>query len=117
MDGTNPPSCSYDECVTDSECGSGVCDCRDKENRGANTCQKGNCRIDADCKGSTCSPSAVHVDRYCITGIPLGSFGWFCHVAADECIDDADCKGTAMSACVFDVDANHWKCRALDCVL
>jgi hypothetical protein len=110
-------SCSYDECVADTDCGTGVCDCRNKQNREANTCIKGNCRTDGDCKGQSCSPSGVHVDPYCTGGIPIGSYGWFCHTAADECLDDTDCKALDFGACVLDTDVVHWKCRALSCVL
>jgi hypothetical protein len=107
--------CSYDECFTDADCGSaGVCGCREDQLYGANVCYKGNCRTDADCPTSWCSPSAVNVSTSCTTGIPIGTVGFFCHTAADECTDDSDCPSSTGS-CTFDVDKLHWACRALLC--
>lgn len=114
-----PPSCTYDACATDQDCGAnaGVCQCRAVSEGGANACRQGNCRVDGDCGGGKgfCSPSAVEVDVYCRAGIPAGSFGYFCHTAADECVSDSDCSDAAMGACVFDVDKARFRCRALLC--
>ena len=112
-----PPSCSYDECRGDADCGgSAVCDCRNDQRGGANACIKGTCRVDADCKGRSCSPSAIRLGGTCLSGIPVGAFGWFCHRGDDECVDDADCAGSSGSvACMFDPDALHWQCRNVSC--
>ncbi len=114
-----PSTCTYDECTTDKECGSGVCQCRDPAAGGANACRNGSCRTDGDCGvvgRGYCSPSAVNVDVYCRSGIPAGSFGWFCHGTADECTDDADCADGAFgNACIYDVAKQHWACRSLLC--
>ena len=48
-----------------------------------------------------------------------GSYGdgsYYCHTAADTCVNDADCvvtdAGTSgcdqVAACVYDTDAQHW---------
>ena len=107
--------CSYDECFTDADCGSaGVCGCRQDQLYGANVCYKGDCRTDADCPTSWCSPSVVDVSTSCTSGIPIGSVGFFCHTAADECTNDADCPSSENS-CTFDADKLHWACRAVLC--
>ncbi len=115
-----PSICSYDACKADAECGSAsVCDCRNSDNFGANTCFQGGCQVDADCGAAGyCSPSAVAIGTDCYTGIPQGSFGYFCHTAADTCVDDADCTaGPAGSqACLFQVDTTRWACVQLMCV-
>jgi hypothetical protein len=111
--------CSYDECTMDSECGSSsVCSCREPNNAFANTCEHGNCKTDADCGGKYCSPSGFPIDVYCRSGIPLGSFGFFCHTAKDDCTDDADCAADASypPACVFDAVQSRWTCMPMMCV-
>jgi hypothetical protein len=109
--------CSYDDCAVDKDCGSAsVCDCRNLANFDANTCFHGTCVVDADCAGSYCSPSAVGIGPDCSTGIALGSFGFFCHTPADECVDDTDCSSMADDkACIFEVDKMHWACHQLAC--
>lgn len=119
--GVNPPTCSYDECTKDGDCGgAGVCQCRSEQDRGANVCQAGSCRTDADCgvvgKGF-CSPSGVRISTSCREGIAAGSFGWFCHGPSDACTDDADCGASGQAACVFDVATTRWTCRTLSCAL
>lgn len=117
-----PPSCSYDRCAKDGDCGqsTGVCQCRAAAEGGANVCRQGNCRTDGDCgvtgKGF-CSPSATGIDATCRTGIPSGSFGYFCHTPSDECSNDADCaKGvTGQGACIYDLNKVHWACVTLQC--
>lgn len=115
-----PPKCTYDACGSDKDCGSssGVCQCRAASEGGANACRQGNCRTDGDCgvvgKGF-CSPSAVEIDVYCRTGIPVGSFGYFCHTPSDECVNDSDCGTTETGACIFDVPKQHWVCQKLMC--
>ncbi|CAN5503087.1 hypothetical protein BH09MYX1_BH09MYX1_32520 [soil metagenome] len=113
-----PATCSYDACTVDKDCGgAGVCQCRSSAEGGANACRQGNCRTDGDCgvvgKGY-CSPSAVEIDVYCRSGIPSGSFGYFCHTPEDECVSDTDCAGL-MPACVFDVAKSRWACLGLAC--
>jgi hypothetical protein len=111
-------TCSYDDCFTDADCGSGVCACRSATHHGANTCFHANCRTDADCAGRGCSPSAVATDPSCQSGLAIGSFGYFCHTASDECIDDGDCGGSGPSGpkiCIFDADVAHWRCFATSC--
>jgi len=117
--GATGNECSYDECFLDTECGSGVCDCRNAQHRKTNTCVKGNCRTDAECGGRGCSPSAITVETSCLEGIPIGSFGWFCHAAGDECIDDAECGSgpSGPKVCLYDTEVLHWKCFATSCTL
>lgn len=116
-----PPSCSYDLCGKDGDCGqsAGVCQCRASAEAGANVCRQGNCRTDGDCgvtgKGF-CSPSAVSIDASCRYGIATGSVGYFCHTPADECKDDAECgTGTSDGACIYDLGKSHWACIKLMC--
>jgi hypothetical protein len=116
-----PPSCSYDLCAKDADCGqsAGVCQCRATAEGGANVCRQGNCRTDGDCgvtgKGF-CSPSAVNIDITCRSGIPAGSFGYFCHAPSDECSSDSDCTTSPTGqACIFDPGKSHWACINLLC--
>jgi hypothetical protein len=99
--------CVYEECTQDDDCGSGsACFCSDDatfcaggyatscpllaDTSGgvcacgvANQCKKGNCRVDSDCgQGGYCSPG---IDD---CGAVLG---YYCHTAADECVNDEDC--------------------------
>ena len=63
-------ACSYDQCFADADCTTGgPCECRPPipinvaggqsapAPTPTNTCKQGNCRIDANCGGSYCSPS------------------------------------------------------------
>jgi hypothetical protein len=109
-----PNICTYDECTADADCKAAVCDCRNAGALGQpNKCFPGNCRTDADCAGNYCSPSGTTVTAGC-TGAGLGSYGYFCHTRADECIDDADCKD-AIARCMFEPDVAHWQCKRLLC--
>ncbi|GAC1561658.1 MAG: hypothetical protein NVS3B10_19370 [Polyangiales bacterium] len=100
--------------MTDADCGSaGVCACRLATVAESNVCFRGNCRTDADCKASWCSPSGVDVSSSC-PGLPIGTVGYFCHSAADACVDDADCTGVGES-CAFDPDLVHFRCFQLRC--
>jgi len=114
-----PRACSYDECTADADCGgSSVCECRNPAKHDANVCVHGNCVTDADCgEGGYCSPSAVTLDPFCTEGVPIGSVGYFCHSAEDECTNDDDCGGSgSFPACFFNVDKLHFACFEVLCV-
>jgi hypothetical protein len=102
----SPPLCSYDECFSDSNCGSGsVCQCRAPlDGHDANYCTPAStCRVDADCGANGfCSPSQSH--EYC------GTF-YACHTADDDCVNDSDCA--VDSHCDYDTMAKHWVCGNL----
>jgi hypothetical protein len=94
--------CVYDECLKDTDCpAGGVCSCD------GNSCLAGNCRVDSDCgPGRFCSPS----EDPC-SSPPLQVIGYFCHTAADECIDNTDCDPAKFqSTCIFDMSVGHWNC-------
>jgi hypothetical protein len=108
---TDPPidpggtRCVYSECNVDGDCAShGVCECGTV----ANACVPGNCRTDGDCASGYCSPSfdqCTHV----VTG-------YWCHTAADECIDDGDCDATHfLTHCEADPIAARWVCPRAAC--
>jgi hypothetical protein len=113
--------CSYDECSTDSDCGSGVtCLCRGSSaDNSANVCVGGgNCVLDSDCgPGGYCSPS---VEQDCRLTTP-----YFCHTAMDTCTDDSDCPSVdagpvpcgALTTCAFDPQEQRWACTQLTCCL
>lgn len=109
-----PNVCTYDECFTDADCKTAVCDCR---NGGAigqpNKCILGNCRTDADCSGNYCSPSGTLLASGC-TGPSSGSIGYFCHTAKDQCTDDKDC-GDPIARCMFEPELLGWKCVKVLC--
>jgi len=101
--------CTYDECSTDSQCMmDAVCQCGETEGatRTANTCEPGNCRVDADCgKGGYCSPSQT------VTGCGQTGLDYYCHTSSDECTNDSDCKdGGEVSTCGWQPTLGHWAC-------
>jgi hypothetical protein len=112
-----PGGCSYDACLTDSDCPSGAaCLCRSSAtDSNASICvAKGNCVLDADCgAGGYCSPSDG-------CGGPVG---YYCHTAADTCMNDVDCPSADAGAnaceraasCAYDSQAKHWACTQLVC--
>jgi hypothetical protein len=111
--------CSYDECFTDSDCGSGeTCRCRASlADNSANTCVRGgNCIVDSDCgPGGYCSPS---VGQSCMSPHP-----YFCHTPVDTCTDDSDCPTVdpkpsscpIITPCAFDLQEQRWACAQLTC--
>ena len=113
-----PGGCSYDECLTDSTCGPNTpCACRaSATDNAANVCDTGgNCAVDSDCgPGGFCSPSPA-------CGLPR----YFCHTAADTCVNDGDCPpvnpGTGScetsSSCSYDSLLEHWVCNQFTCCL
>lgn len=64
-------------------------------------CMPGNCRVDSDCEsgGGYCSPSQNAGLFVCSDGCSGtcggGLTGYYCHTAADECVNDCDCAGLA----------------------
>lgn len=116
--------CSYDECFTDSDCPSGApCICRTSAlDDSTNICAtEGNCVLDSDCgPGGFCSPSVFCNFR--LPGWP--GYGYYCHTAADTCINDMDCSpidaggGCSIpSVCLYDTQAKHWACNDQKCCL
>ena len=101
--------CDYDQCLSDKDCGGGVCECRGATDSFANVCRGGNCAIDADCKGFACSPSLGGC------GHLGGVFGYYCHTAQDQCTNDADCPGKKEGACRFLPTAGAFKCSNEEC--
>lgn len=100
-------ACTYDACFADADCkakGAGeVCACR--SGAGApNRCVGGNCQIDADCKGWSCSPSLGSM------GHIQGIVGYYCHGAHDACIDDEDCTNGA--SCRYAPPLGHFACSS-----
>lgn len=106
--------CTYDECFIDSNCPSGTpCICRSSPtDNTANVCVTGgNCVVDSDCgSGSYCSPSPLL--NSCDDPGP-----YYCHTAADTCVDDSDCfvDGGASFFCAYDPKARHWGCSEWFC--
>jgi len=104
--------CAYDLCATDADCDPGkVCHCTPSS--AARCLTIGNCQVDGDCgTGRYCSPAA---------GWDCGGYhtvdSYYCHTAADTCLDDSDCADT--SYCNFDVYDGRWKCTQpnYDCVI
>jgi hypothetical protein len=129
--------CSYDECAADSECGAKTpCICRSSTtDAAANVCVVGgNCAVDSDCgPGGYCSPSldaCYSTNREAL--IEGNNYGgpnpYYCHTAADLCLDDSDCGSpdggtTATSSCpeftpcAYNVQNGRWECTQLRCCL
>jgi hypothetical protein len=102
-------ACSYDECFSDTDCPAKTpCACRQSATDStANTCVGGSqCRIDSDCgPGGYCSPSAGFGAFQC-------GIAYFCHTAADTCLNDTDC---GAAKCQYDRVAGHWHCGGATC--
>lgn len=100
--------CTYDTCAHDTDCPTGqTCACHGSAlHADSNVCLPGNCRVDSDCGvGGFCSPSIA----------PMGCGGlggYYCHTAADTCIDDADCSGSGIMACEYIAASSRWECMA-----
>ncbi len=127
-----PGGCSYDECFTDSNCGSKTpCICRSSStDNSANVCDVGgNCAVDSDCGPvGYCSPSAENINPSIqAQNVCYGSFPYYCHTASDLCINDSDCNpldaGTATTSpvppytCAYDTQNNRWECIKAFCAL
>lgn len=115
--GRGGPMCTYDQCVNDGECQTGVCSC-DSGTGGTDVClHMSGCKIDADCgAGGFCSPSQGDCGNY------SGVVGYFCHQANDECVDDKDCDGPGNPAggvgngsCRYNKMVGHWRCETSQC--
>jgi len=100
-----PCFCTFDQCLVATDCPHGqTCACHGAPYTGGhgNTCVTGNCRVDADCGAEGyCSPSSLAA----ICGDSLA--GYYCHTAADLCIDDSDCSGRG---CVYSTTNSRWEC-------
>jgi hypothetical protein len=104
--------CSFDQCLTDADCGSGVCGCSSDYYGGnaayhPNICVPSNCHVDADCgAGGYCSPSRGR----------CGTFeGFYCHTAADTCVDATmDCT-LCGNACVYAPTVGAFVCGGSVC--
>lgn len=107
-------SCSYDTCYSDSACTSGgPCACEGGSGYAGNTCLPGNCQTDADCGANGyCSPTLGGCGNY------GGVIGYFCHTAADKCVDDADCASPTqgLGYCMYSPEVGHWSCGYGQCV-
>ena len=101
--------CSFDECLTDTDCPTGeACGCADEQSGNGenfNRCFPANCRTDADCgSGYTCSPSRSGSCGYLQ--------GYQCHTAGDTCTTDADCCNPATPQCQYQPTLGHFACQA-----
>jgi hypothetical protein len=122
--------CSYDECFTDSNCGSKIpCLCRSSstDNR-ANVCDvAGNCAVDSDCgPGGYCSPSVQVVPDQRPNVCSGLLTPYYCHTASDLCINDSDCApldagpptlDSPTYACAYNPQDNRWECTQTICAI
>jgi hypothetical protein len=124
-----PGGCSYDECFTDSNCGSKTpCLCRTSStDNSANVCNvAGNCAVDSDCgPAGYCSPSAQIVPNQ-PPNVCFGSTPYYCHTAADLCINSSDCApsdggpptpGIPTYTCAYSPQDDRWECTNAVCGL
>ncbi len=104
---TRPLGSEQNECLQDSDCaqdaGVAVCSCAPDTRGYAATsidwCIAGNCAIDSDCSCGYCSPT------YGTCGSFYGYEAYYCHTAADVCLDDADCDG---GYCMYAPQVGPW---------
>jgi hypothetical protein len=110
-------SCSFDECLTDSDCASNeACACAgplagEASGSEANLCVPATCHVDSDC-GSCgyCSPSA---DPIC--GPTYGAWAYACHVPGDACYSNTDCGPQSNDIytnpfCSHSAETGAWVC-------
>jgi len=121
-----PGGCSYDECFTDSGCGARIpCICRGSStDNNANVCDVGgNCAVDSDCgQDGYCSPSVQVVPNQ-MPNVCWGSAPYYCHTAADLCINDSDCPASDAGAppfpptytCAYSPQDSRWECMQAVC--
>jgi hypothetical protein len=112
-----PCACTSDKCAVDIDCPAGqTCACHGAPytDGNSNTCVTGNCRVDADCgTQGYCSPSSLTA----ICGDSLA--GYYCHTAADRCIDDSDCPGPSpgkpagSAGCLYSTKDSRWECAVV----
>jgi hypothetical protein len=114
------PSCNYDECTIDDDCGgTAVCGCRLGAIEEQNIClRRSTCRTDADCGTGRCLLSLL-------PGTPLVTgddtfasqvAGYFCTSPGDECHSYDDCP-TDEHSCVYYEWSQHFACRGGPCAL
>ncbi|MEO8180527.1 MAG: hypothetical protein ABI895_16960 [Deltaproteobacteria bacterium] len=104
--------CTYDTCYSDATCSSGgPCACEGESGSPGNTCLPGNCQKDTDCGGNGyCSPTFGTCGDY------GGVVAYYCHTAADTCLDDADCRQGGAGYCMYSPEVGHWSCGYARCV-
>jgi hypothetical protein len=101
-----------DQCMTDSDCGSGaVCGCAgttfEYAHETRNLCVPAGCHVDADCGGGGyCSPSNGDCGTF------YGAQLFACHTDDDQCGNDDDCTNDSGQAgyCEFVPETGHWAC-------
>jgi Cys-rich repeat protein len=93
--------------MQDTDCPTGqTCACHGAaySSGAGNTCIQGNCRVDSDCgSGGYCSPAENSMSCG-------GVLGYYCHTAADLCVNDSDC-GSDLQVCTYSTTAGHWECQ------
>jgi hypothetical protein len=106
--------CTYDTCYSDATCSSGgPCACEGESGSPGNTCLPGNCQTDTDCGASGyCSPTLGGCGNY------GGVIGYYCHTAADSCVDDTECTDPTRGSgyCMYSPEVGHWSCGYGQCV-
>lgn len=121
-----PGGCDYDQCFTDSNCGTRTpCLCRSSAtDSNSNVCDVGgNCAVDSDCgPAGYCSPSVELPDA----NICWGPKRYYCHTASDQCTNDADCSppdagppspSSPGYACAYNPQDSRWECVKASCLL
>jgi hypothetical protein len=105
-------TCQFDPCLSDSDCGDGVCGCADDFYGGnaqyhGNVCVQAGCHVDADCgTDGYCSPSHSRCGTY---------EGFFCHCGSDPCVNAAsDCSSQSQS-CTYSPTAGEFTCNVTVC--
>jgi hypothetical protein len=116
--------CSYDECVTDSDCTAmSLCVCGATPanyGRNPNECVPAACHVDSDCgPGGYCSPSpnpCLYPSQSSTNYAQV--YGYYCHTArelcaAGECVN-AHCQD-AGGTCEWESTDAGWRCQFATC--
>jgi len=108
------PSCTYDECFSDSDCNTGgPCGCEMGFWSDFNTCLAGNCQVDSDCgESGYCAPSFGTCGSY------SGVVAYWCRTPEDSCVTDQECANPTMGPgyCAYLPEVGHWSCQYGQCV-
>ena len=107
--------CTYDQCLTDSDCPTGsLCLCAADAGGGniihANACVPAACRLDSDCPSGYCSPDRTYCDEVS---------GYYCHSPHDTCVDptiDCPCITQGGAGCLYAPQVGYWVCGQSICL-
>jgi hypothetical protein len=93
--------CSYAECLTDSECGTGErCACTGYFLK----CMPSDCSVDLDCAAGQHCQASTRCEDFVDAIV--------CTTPRDGCRRDSDCTSRETPTCAYDPNETRWRCMA-----